>query len=154
MIGKFFKKFPRKVIIWTFSGQIWNERRNFKKFSILEAIGHLLDRYEVERRKMIFFIIQLNKQHFAVPICSERGKMKFHHFQLNKQLLAGQIWCRRRKIKKFLNLVMKSPVAVPIWSRKKNFSSKMEAKCLFRSLYGVERKKSNDFCQNAPFYLY
>jgi hypothetical protein len=46
-----FKKFPQKVIIWTFGGLIWNERRNFKKFSILEAIGHLLDRYGVEEEK-------------------------------------------------------------------------------------------------------
>ena len=51
----FFKKFPKTVIIWAVSGQIWSERRNFKKFSILEANGHLLDRYEIERRNLDFF---------------------------------------------------------------------------------------------------
>lgn len=138
----FFKKFLRKVIIWTFSGLIWNERRNFKKFPILEAIGHLLDRYEVERRKMIFFIVQLNKRHSAVPIWSEKRKNEFFRFQLNKQLFAGQIWCGRRKRIKFLDLVMKSPVAVPIWCRKRNLFSKMEAKSRFHSLYGAKEEKT------------
>lgn len=142
-------------MIWTVSGLIWSERRNFKNFSDLEAIGHLQDRYEVERRNIDFFTVQLNKQLFAGQICNER-----------------------RKIKKFLNLVIKSPVAVPIWSRKENFSLKLEAKChflslygvkeekseifssirlansLFHSLYGMGRRKSSDFCQNAPFHLY
>ena len=86
------------------------------------------------------------------------------------------VW--KKNDKKFLDLVIKSPVAVPIWSRKGNFFSKMEAKRhllslydvkegkseifsstslannTFRSLYDVERKKSNDFCQNAPLRLY
>lgn len=141
----FFKKFPKKVIIGAVGGLIWSERRNFKKFSILEAIGHLLDRYEVERRKMIFFIVQLNKRYSAVPIWSERRKIDFFRFQLNKQLFVGQIWCGRRKIKKFLDLVMKSPAAVPIWSRKGNFFSKMEAKRHFHSLYGVKEEKSKFF---------
>ena len=50
-----FKKFPRKVIIWTFSGLIWSERSKFKKFPILEAIGHLVERYEIERGNLDFF---------------------------------------------------------------------------------------------------
>ena len=145
----FFKKFPKTVIIWAVSGQIWSERRNFKKFSILEAIGHLLDRYEVERRKMIFFIVQLNKRHFAVPIWCERRKIDFFHFQLSKQLLAGQIWCGRRKIKKFLDLVIKLPIADPICSRKRNFFSKMEAKRRFLSLYVVKEKKTKHFCNKS-----
>ena len=120
MIGKKnHKKFLRKVIIWTVGGLIWSKRRNFKKFSILEANGHLLYRYEIERGNLDFFTIQLNKQ-----------------------LFAGQIWCGRRKIKKFLDLVMKSPVAVPIWCRKRNFFSTMEAKSRFHSLYGAKEEKT------------
>lgn len=123
MIGKKnHKKFLRKVIIWTVGGLIWSERRNFKKFPILEANGHLLYRYEVERRNLDFFTIQLNKQ-----------------------LFAGQIWCGRRKRIKFLDLVMKSPVAVPIWCRKRNFFSTMEAKSRFHSLYGAKEEKNNFF---------
>lgn len=111
-------------------------------------------------------------------IWNERGNFNFFTVQLSKQLFTGQIWCGRRKIKKFLDLVMKSPVAVPIWSRKRNSFSKMEAKRhllslydvkegkseifssinlangTFHSLYGVERRKSSDFCQNAPSHLY
>lgn len=39
----FFKKFPKKVMIWAVSGLIWSERRNFKKFPILEANRHFVD---------------------------------------------------------------------------------------------------------------
>lgn len=55
----FFKKFPKTVIIWAVSGQIWCERRNFKIFTILEANRHLLDRYGVKEEILIFSLSSL-----------------------------------------------------------------------------------------------
>ena len=122
-------------MIGTFSGQIWDAGRNLKNFPILEAIGHFPDWYEGGKKKSLF---SLTNGTLLSLYGTKEEKMKFFLFQLSKQLFSGQICCGRRKIKKFTNLVMKLPVAVPIWSGRENFSSKWEAKCRFRSLYGMK----------------
>lgn len=86
-MGNIFKKFPQKVIIWAVSGQIWSERRNFKKFSILEAIGHLLDRYEVERRKMIFSLFNLTNGTLLSLYGVKEEKLIFFIFNLANSYL-------------------------------------------------------------------